>query len=254
MVFRDEIIEYINKEVLRIKEIKDESVNGLQIEGKEEVYKIVTGVSASLELFQKGVQNNADMIIVHHGLLWLGNPVSAIKGLFKERLKYLFDHNITLLAYHLPLDMNPDLGNNIILAKEIGLENLEAFGEYKGIKIGFKGVFSKPLHIEEVLNKIKNIVGSSLLTFLYGPKEVKKVGIVSGGASGEIKDAINEKLDLFITGEASEYVMYLAKEGKIHFVSAGHYYTEKFGIKALGEKVSKQFNIPVEFIDIPNPV
>lgn len=246
MANRDEIVRYLN-DYLKIDEIKDYGPQGLQVEGKEDVTKIVTGVSVNVELFEKARSVGADMIMVHHGLLWDRNS-HVVKGGFKKRLQTLLSENISLLSYHLPLDVHPELGNNALAAKNLELGNIEQLGEY-----GVKGTISAQ-PFQRFLIQVESIYQFQPLVFAYGPENVQHIGICSGGAERDITIAIDQGLHVYITGEASESTMHLAKEGNIHFIAAGHYATERLGIRALGEHIADKFNVKVEFIDIPNPV
>ncbi|NOY58621.1 MAG: Nif3-like dinuclear metal center hexameric protein [Calditrichaeota bacterium] len=246
MPHRDEIISYLDN-YLCIRDFKDYGPQGLQVEGKENVQKIVTGVSASVQLFEQAAKAGADMVIVHHGVLW-DRENHVLKGGFKKRVKTLLENDITLLAYHLSLDKHPELGNNALAAQKLGLENVEEFGE-----VGVKGDMS-PITIKELRGKIRLVFHFEPLIFAFGPEEIEHIGLCSGAAEREISLAIDEGLDAYITGEVSEPIMHLAKEGHIHFIAAGHYATERLGIRALGKHLGEKFNIDVEFIDIVNPV
>ncbi len=232
---------------LNIKDFDDYCPQGLQVEGSPNVNKIVTAVSVSVQLFERAIEENADTIIVHHGILW-NKENQIVRGSYKKRLKLLLQNDINLLAYHLPLDKHPVIGNNALAAKEFGLKDISEFGI-----VGIKGrvdecsldVFSKKVHA---------VYGVDPLVFSYGPDRITSVGICSGAAQRDITLAIEQGLDVFITGEVSESIMHLAREGQIHFFSAGHYATEKFGIKALGGIIADTFGLDVKFIDIPNPV
>jgi len=252
MVKRDDIIAYL-AEFLGVEEVKDSCPNGLQVEGREEVTRIITSVSASKELFRRAAEAKADMVIVHHGILWNGqNPV--IKGSFRKRIKRLLQDELTLLAYHLPLDRHPSIGNNYLAAQGLGLTQIRPFGKYKGQLIGFCGVLPQALPADAFFEKVNEFYATQSLVFPFGPKEVKSVGIISGGAQEDIYEAIDEKLDAYITGEVSEYVMHVALESGLHFVSAGHYATERLGIRALTAHLAGTFDAAVEYIDIPVPV
>jgi dinuclear metal center YbgI/SA1388 family protein len=247
----EQLNKYLNS-YLKIDNFTDYCPNGLQVEGKPTIKKIVTAVSASLELFNKAIEQEADAILVHHGIIWnYERPV--YKGSYRERVKVLLDNNINLFAFHLPLDAHPVVGNNAQLAKFLGLKSVKPFGDHKGQIIGFKGKIVKTTK-EKFFKKVENIVKRELLVFPFGPKNINNVGIVSGGAQKEFSQAISEKLDAYITGEVSEHIMYLSQEEKVHYISAGHYATEQFGVKALGNHLKTKFKIEVEFIDIPNPV
>ena len=248
---RTELTDYLNR-YLSIDDFSDYGPNGLQVEGRDEVKHIVTGVSASVELFEKAIEMNADAVIVHHGIIWdFERPV--YKGGYKQRVKLLLGNDINLFAYHLPLDAHPEVGNNFQIARTLGLKSLEPFGDYKGKFIGCKGrVDSIPADI--FISGVKKKINPDALVFPYGPETIRNVGIISGGAQKEVKQAVLNDLDLYITGEATEFILHYVKEEKIHYVAAGHYATEKFGIIALGDHLREKFDLKIEFIDIPNPV
>lgn len=252
MAKRDEIVKFIN-DYLEIDKLKDSGTNGLQVPGKEEVEKIILGVSASLELFQRAEKKGADMIIVHHGLLWEGSQW-RISHLLKGRLKFLFDNNFSLLAYHLPLDAHPEIGNNAQIAKKLGIKITSKFGEYKGEAVGWEGTFKRPRKFDELLKEINKVFGFKPWHLKGGKNILKTAAIVSGGGTGIIPEVIDKKIDVYITGETGEFIPQAAKEGEINYIAAGHYNTEKFGIQALGRLLEKKFKVKVEFIDIPNPL
>ena len=248
-------IDQLNKYLysyLKVDDFTDYCPNGLQVEGKSNIKKIVTAVSASIELFNRALKEKADAIIVHHGIIWnYERPV--YKGSYRERVKILLDNNINLFAFHLPLDAHLTVGNNAQLAKLLGLKTCKPFGDHKGQIIGIKGKIANTTK-EKFFKNVESIVKRKLLVFPYGPKNISNVGIVSGGAQKEFSQAISENLDVYITGEVSEHIKYLSQEEKVHFISAGHYATEQFGVKALGNHLKNKFKLDVEFIDIPNPV
>lgn len=242
MEFAREIVKDLNK-LLQIDLTPEQ--NGLQVEGVKEIKKIVFGVSANMALFEAAVKKGAQMLIVHHGLLW--GHEHKLTGVFGARIRFLIKHDLNLVAYHLPLDKHPVLGNNAGLAKLLGLKNLKPFGTYKGLKIGFKGNLNKPKSFESIFN----VLGGEGLNF--GPKKIKTVAIVSGGAHEMLEEAIIEKADLYICGSRDEYVQELAREGKINFIAMGHYNSEKLGILALKKYIDKKYKVSTEFIDIKNP-
>ena len=246
MVERDMITNYLN-DYLRITDFKDYGPQGLQVEGKETVEKIVTGVSASVQFFEKAAAIGADMIMVHHGILW-DRETPIIKGGHKRRLLALLKNDITLLAFHLPLDKHPEIGNNALAAKAFDMIDIEEFAD-----VGWMGAIPA-CPFDVLLKKVQELYDSDPLVFAYGPERIERIGICSGGAERHITEAIDNGLDAFITGEYTEPTMHLAKEGGIHFIGAGHYATERLGIRALGEHVAEKFDVQVEFIDIPNPV
>jgi len=248
---RDELSNYL-QEYLQVAEFEDYGPNGLQVEGHATIDRIVTGVSASVELFEKARQAQADAIIVHHGLIWnFERPL--YKGGYRRRVKLLLDHNINLYGFHLPLDAHREVGNNAQIAQLLNLAKVEPFGEYKGNKIGMRGELN-PLAPDKVFRMIKEKINPDSLIFAYGPDQIKRVGIISGGAQKEVKQAVLQNLDLFITGEVSEQTLHYVKEEKLHFVAAGHHATERFGIRALGDHLHTKFGVAVQYIEIPNPV
>lgn len=251
MVKRDAIVSHLNN-YLRIAAVADSSRNGLQVEGSREVSKIVLGVSASLELLKKAVKSGAEMVIVHHGIVW--DKPHIFKGALKEKLRLLFENNVNLLAYHLPLDMHEKTGNNIQILKYFGAGGIKPFGKYKDRHIGYKGTLRKPAALDKLAAILRAKLDSSPLCFSFGQTAVRKIGVVSGGGQGMLPEAIEEGLDLFITGEVSEFVQEMCREGKINFISAGHYNSEKAGIMALAGLISGKFGVKTEFADIPNPV
>lgn len=248
---RDDLEKYL-EEYLKTADFEDHGPNGLQVEGRSAVKKIVTGVSASVELIEEAISQEADAIIVHHGIIWdFERPV--YRGGYKQRLKLLLENDLSLFAFHLPLDAHKEVGNNFQIAAILGLQKLEAFGEYNGQPIGCKGLL-KSVEPEEFFALIQEKINAKALIFPYGPHRIRSVGVVSGGAQKEVRQALAHGLDLYLTGEASEYNMHIAKEEGIHFVAAGHHATERFGIRALGEHLQNRFDVSVEFIDILNPV
>ncbi|MBN1114091.1 MAG: Nif3-like dinuclear metal center hexameric protein [Oligoflexia bacterium] len=251
MADRNQIVSFIN-DYLKIKTIKDASLNGLQVEGTTEVNKIVFGVSASLELFRLAGERNADMIIVHHGLIW--NKPFAIRGIKLKRIRYLLENNINFLAYHIPLDLHPEIGNNARIIKLFKPENIEPFGFYDGNNLGFSGKLAKQLSIEDIEEVLKKELNSNPYTYRSGKKSVSSIAVVSGGAADMVYEAAENGIDLYITGENAEFVQETCREYSINFISAGHYNSEKPGITALQDLVSKSFRVNTEFIDIPNPV
>jgi dinuclear metal center YbgI/SA1388 family protein len=232
---------------------RDYGPNGLQVEGKAEIRKIVTGVSSCQELFTRAREAGADAVLVHHGLFWEGMPRTLV-GFQHRRVAELIRGEMSLIAYHLPLDRHAEVGNNAVACREIGLIDLKPFGDHDGLPIGFKGRFPQPIPAAELVERCRQIYGQEPFTFLEGPDPVSTLGIISGGAQSDIYTAIADGLDAYITGEVSEWVMNVAREAKIHYLAGGHYATERLGVRALGEHLREKFGIEVEFIDVPNPV
>jgi dinuclear metal center YbgI/SA1388 family protein len=246
MLKRDELTKYLNA-LLECDKFRDSAIQGLQVEGKDTVSSVATGVSVSEELFLKAIDAGTEMIIVHHGILWERDS-RVVKGILRKRLCMLLENNISLVAYHLPLDAHPLYGNNAVAAKRLGLTGLKRLGD-----IGFYGQV-KLTTLDSVAARVKGIFLSEPVVFGFGPRKIRRIGFCSGGAARDITHAIEEQCDVFITGEADEPTLHIAKEAGIHFIAAGHYATEKFGIQALGDHIAAIFRLPVQFFDIPNPI
>ncbi|OGS11385.1 MAG: Nif3-like dinuclear metal center hexameric protein [Elusimicrobia bacterium RIFOXYA2_FULL_58_8] len=250
MADRDKIVSFADA-YLGSKAVKDSSHNGLQAEGRPSVEKIAFGVSASLECIKKAAAWGADMLIVHHGLLWGG--AQPFRGPLKRKLELLFESGMSLCAWHLPLDKHPEAGNNARLLKMLGAKNLRPFGAYEGGTIGFSGSFAKPLRLEDIAAALAIKLDAEPLCFRFGPEKIKTAGVVSGGAADLFEQAVEAGLDLYITGEVSEHTQEFARESGANFISAGHYNTEKSGVIALAGVLEKKFGVKTEFIDVPNP-
>ncbi|MDR3168002.1 MAG: Nif3-like dinuclear metal center hexameric protein [Treponema sp.] len=228
----------------------DSSLNGLQVDNDgKEIQKIAFGVDACRETFERAVSCGAGMLFVHHGLFW-GTPL-PIRGIHRSRIQYLLDHNLALYAVHLPLDQHPQWGNNAALAELLGLENPEPFGLYHGRKIGYKGTFNPPISLEEGVKRISFMGRPPLGVFPFGKKENHSGAVVSGGAAEESVQAIDEGIDLYITGESSHSVYHHALEGKLNMIAGGHYSTEVWGVRRIMEQCGRQLNLDTEFIDVP---
>jgi dinuclear metal center YbgI/SA1388 family protein len=252
MTRRDELIAFLD-DLLASPGRPDYGPNGLQVPGAEEVDLVATGVSAQRELFEQAAAAGAQLVLCHHGIFW-GEPAGPVTEQLKARLKLLFDHDITLAAYHLPLDAHPEVGNNALICEGLGLQRGEPFGLAKGLPIGWVGHAAAPLALAELVERAKTLFGADPLVFDAGPPEIRRVGIVSGGGSSALDEAVAAGLDAFVTGEPTEYVMADAREGAIHFVAGGHYASETFGVRRLGELLHERFGVEHRFIDIPNPI
>jgi dinuclear metal center YbgI/SA1388 family protein len=231
----------------------DYGPNGLQVPGAETVDTVATGVSASVELFERAAAEGAQLVLVHHGLFWGAGAYGIDKALHR-RLKPLFAHGMALAAYHLPLDGHPEIGNNALLAQGLGATDPQPFAEHKGMPIGIAARFPEPIGAEELADRVRQLTNQVPLHLAYGPERIASIGIVSGGASDYLADAVAAGHDAFLTGEPAERVMTQAREAGIHFLAGGHYATETFGIRALGERLSQRFEIRHVFIDDPNPI
>jgi dinuclear metal center YbgI/SA1388 family protein len=228
----------------------DSSLNGLQADNDGAgITKIAFSVDANMETFTAAAGAGAGMLFVHHGLFW-GQPL-RIEGSHRERLKFLLDHNLALYAVHLPLDQHPELGNNAALSELLGITDKEPFGLYHGKKIGYKGTLSQPLTIEEAVKRVSFMDRPPLGVYPFGKRENRSCAVISGGAAFEALQAVEEGVDLYITGEASHSVYHQALEGRLNMIAGGHYSTEVWGVRKIMEVCASRLNLEVEFIDAP---
>ena len=247
-IMRSELVAYLN-EYLQIESFlaSDSSLNGLVVGGEDKkIGKIGYAVDACQASFDQAVRENVDFLLVHHGLFW-GAPL-AVTGSHYMRLATLIKHDINLYAAHLPLDAHPEIGNNIQIAKALGLEKIEAFSAYKGQTIGYKGILKEPKTLKEIANRL-GYEKTVLLPF--GKEKIQTVGIVSGGASRNVSDALSDGLDLYITGEVEHESYHVALEGGINVLGGGHYVTEIYGVRALAEHLRERFGLEAVFIANP---
>lgn len=230
----------------------DSALNGLQVASsrkRTEIKRVAFAVDASLISFQRASAWGADLLFVHHGLFW-GKALPVTGGHYR-RIRQLLESDLALYAVHLPLDMHPEFGNNAGIARLLGLEDLKPFGSYKGLKIGFSGYLNKAGTLDEIVAVLCGD-GRNVLSILpFGAEKIKSVGIVSGGAAAEVSDAIEEGLDLYITGDASHTVYHQCLESKINVIFGGHYLTEEWGVKLLSEKLKKEIGLETTFLSIP---
>ncbi len=249
---RDAIVSYLD-ELLDSPGFPDYGPNGLQVPGRETVRKVATGVSANRALIEAAAAAGADLLLVHHGLFW-SRQAQAIDRVMAGRLRPLFKQDISLVAYHLPLDAHLGVGNNALLAEAIGLEQTEPFAEHMGRMIGVRGRFAgEGITPAELVARV-GAHAQPPIAFLHGPERVRSVGVVAGAAADDLHAAAGLGLDAFVTGEPAERSQGAAEEEGIHFLAAGHHATERAGIHRLGELLAERFGIAHEFIDIANPV
>lgn len=245
-------LEQLLNQKLNSMAISDYAPNGLQVEGRAEVKKIITGVTASQALIDYAVEQLADGILVHHGYFWKSES-PCIRGMKGKRIKTLLVNQINLYAYHLPLDVHPELGNNAQLAQLLGVENLQPL-EQSAVSIPVFGHLTQPCSATEFAQRIEQKLGRKpLVCSDNAPELIRTIGICTGGGQGYIDLAAAKGLDAFITGEVSEQTIHSAREQGIHFFAAGHHATERYGIKALGDWLVQEYGFEVEFKDIDNP-
>ena len=252
MAARDELISFLDQ-LLDAQGFDDYGPNGLQVVGREDVRRVATGVSAHRELFERAAETEADMVLCHHGLFWGSEPI-AIDQRMKGRLVPLFRSDMSLAAYHLPLDAHPEVGNNALICGELGLRRGEPFGEARGRAIGFIGETDGALALDELADRCRSAFRRDPLVFPGDGRPLRRVGVVSGGGGSSLGEAIRLGLDAFLTGEPEEPAMADARESGVAFLACGHYATETFGIRRLGELLAEQFGVEHSFIEVPNPV
>ena len=242
------LISFLNNELKRSEFPKDESANGLQVEGSAAVNSIGLAVDACDYVFQRAAEKNINVLVVHHGLIWGG--IHSVSGVMKKRIKALLDADISLYACHLPLDWHPDYGNNAQLLKVLAIKRMGEFGEYHGKKIGYWGSLTNELSLKDFIGRVDKTLNTQSTALSFG-KKVKKVGIVSGGGWSAIYDAEKTGIDTLLVGEPSHSAYTLAEEMKLNVVFAGHYATETLGVRAVGDLLKKKFGLKTEFIDHP---
>jgi len=239
-------------DILKPHTIKDFCPNGLQVEGKNEIRTIVTGVTASQALIDAAIEKKADAVLVHHGYFWKGES-QPITGMKKRRIGTLLAHDINLFAYHLPLDIHPVIGNNAQLANLLDIE-IETGLEPVTNSVAMKGRLKTPLTGSEFANKIAKVLNREPLRSVVRDEKINTIALCTGGGQGYIDLAAEQGIDAYLTGEASEQTIHSSREQNIDFFAAGHHATERYGIKALGELLAKEHGFDVSFIDIDNPV
>jgi dinuclear metal center YbgI/SA1388 family protein len=248
-----DIIDELDR-LLQPQRFEDYGPNGLQVPGRARVARLATGVSAHAELFERAVAAKADLLVVHHGLFWGSGP-GPIDAALKRRLKILFDADLALAAYHLPLDAHPELGNNALLAGALGAEWSEPFARHRGEAIGaLAHMPDEGLPAQDLIARVQALTARAPLVFDSGPPHVRRLAIVSGAGADFLPDAVAAGADAFLTGEPAERVMAQAREAGVHFIAAGHYATETFGVRRLGEHLAERFELEHVFLDVPNPI
>lgn len=240
-------------ELLQTERVRDYCPNGLQVEGKQNITRIVTGVTASQALVDAAIEWDADAILVHHGYFWK-NEAPEITGMKKKRLQALLANDINLFAYHLPLDIHPALGNNAQLGKLLNAESITPLATVEPVGVLMQGEYPEPRSLSEVAALLQQLLGREVLAHDAGTnKIVRKLVWCTGGGQGYIEQAAAAGADLFISGEVSEQTIHVSRELDIHFIAAGHHATERYGVKALGEYLGANYPVQVKFIDIDNP-
>lgn len=250
MISRSQLVTYLDELLNPGGTIEDPSNNGLQVEGFDELNRVVFGVDACQALFDAAADRNADFVFVHHGLSW-GGGIRAVTDVVARRLRTLLSNGVSLYASHLPLDMHPEVGHNAVLAHELGLDQRRAFFPYHGTKIGWAGVLPKAAPVAEIAERIAEVAGGTPDIVGGADREVLNVGIVSGGGADAIDCCKAASVDCLVTGEFTHQHYHAALEADIPVIVGGHYATETPGVKAVMSRVQSLFDVQCEFIDLP---
>ncbi len=246
---REELVGYLD-ELLVPGKFRDYCPNGLQVEGRAEITRIVAGVTASQDLLDATVALHADAILVHHGYFWKGED-GRVTGIRRQRLATLLANDINLLAYHLPLDAHPELGNNAQLARLLGFVPESRFGEQD---IAWLGALAEPCDLSTLTARVSAVLGRQPQVIGGDDRMIRRIGWCSGGAQGYFEPAIALGVDAYLSGEISEQTVHLARESGVAYLAAGHHATERYGVQALAGHLARQFGIACEFVDLDNPV
>ncbi|GJL71246.1 MAG: GTP cyclohydrolase 1 type 2 [Nitrosomonas sp.] len=248
-MYRNELENYLNQ-LLDISRFRDYCPNGLQVEGRNEIHTVISGVTASLDLLHAAAAAKADAVLVHHGYFWRGEN-ERITGIKRHRIALLIAHDMNLFAYHLPLDTHQELGNNTQLGRKLGFIETNRFGEQN---IVVQGKLMRPITLGDLGAKISKKLSRDPLIIGETDKPIRHVAWCTGAAQSYFDEAIHRGVDAFITGEISEQTVHAARESGAAFIAAGHHATERYGVQALGEHIAQKFGVNHQFIDIDNPV
>jgi dinuclear metal center YbgI/SA1388 family protein len=252
LVSLNELADYCDH-LLEVDRFQDYCPNGLQVEGAASVEHILSGVTASQALIDAAAAGGADLLLVHHGFFWKGEQ-PCVTGMKRRRLRALLGRNISLLAYHLPLDAHPELGNNAQLAHRLGLVEQGRFGTGGGPELVCHGLLDPPVSVSAFADRLERSLGRTPLCIEGGGGHIARIGWCTGAAQSYLEEAARQGLDAFISGEISEPTVHIAREYGIHYFAAGHHATERYGVQALGEHLARRFAVEHSFVDIDNPV
>jgi len=247
------VLEEFLEETFQVSSTPDVSYNGLQFEGKKTIKKLITGVDGTVEFFEEALKRKADIVLVHHGIFWKGGEWKAIDKYAQEILEILMKGELNLYAIHLPLDLHPELGNNAQIAKKMGITIDDPFGQFLKQKIGVLGHLDKEISVAAFKKKVLDTIGPIITHLNFGKPKIRRIGIVSGGGWDSVTEPLvaEGEVDAILTGEVIHQGVASCRQRKIHLISAGHYATETFGVKATGAAIAEKFGIEHEFIDMP---
>lgn len=243
-----ELVSWLD-ERLRVSQVPDypNALNGLQVANRGRVSRVAAAVDASERAIQRAVASGCDLLLVHHGLFWDGNQ--PVTGRRYRKLRLLLEHDVALYSAHLPLDVHPELGNNALLARGLGIELEGEFAEYRGVPVGRWGQLE--LKREVLVARLDELLGARVRVVAGGPEVVRRVGVVTGGGGSAIGDALAAGLDTLVTGEGAHHTYFDAEEGGINVLFGGHYATETFGVRALASELADRFGLEWEFLELP---
>jgi dinuclear metal center YbgI/SA1388 family protein len=251
MTAREEIVAFLDEE-LDVRSVEDDSMNGLQVQGRGEVGKVALATDAALRIYRLASELGCGMIVAHHGILW--SRLTPITGVLHDHVRFLLEADINLYAAHLPLDLHPRLGNNAELVRMAGVRAPEPFGRYHGRDIGFMGKLEQEEALDDLAGRLASELGARPVVLPFGPGRVRSIGVVSGGGAFALNEAIAKGLDCFVTGEGAHWNHHLALEAGINVIYLGHYHTETPGVKAVGALLEERFGLETVFIDEPTIV
>ena len=240
------------RDLLRLDDLAgiDPSLNGIQVSRRNTgITRVAFAVDACMETFRRAVEQNADLLFVHHGIFW--GHETRLTGAHYERIRFLIENDLALYAVHLPLDMHPEVGNNAGMAAALGLHELRPFGTYRGQQIGYAGILPESRTIDQVAQTLFGGSEQTLGMLPFGPREIRSIGLVSGGAPHEVEEAIAARLDLYVTGDAAHTVYHRAMETGMNVIFGGHYLTETWGVRQLSRKLAASSDLDTIFIDVP---
>lgn len=244
-----ELVQHLD-ELLNIRDIQDVGFNGLQVDnGNQTVTKVAFAVDACMESFQQTVNAGAQILVVHHGLMW--GKLGPITGMTYDRIRLLIERQVALYGVHLPLDLHHEFGHNAQIATLLGLQEVERFGEFRGQPVGFMGRLPKPIYFKDFCQMYEEVNRGPITALPFGKETVETVAVISGDAALSCFEAMERNIDVFITGESNYIAYHPAREGKLNLIFGGHYHTEKFGLFALATHLETEFNLETVFFDIP---
>lgn len=252
MATLNEIVHYADR-LLDAPSFKDYCPNGVQVQGREKVTRLITGVTANRDLIETAIVRGADALLVHHGYFWRGEN-ACITGMKRQRLKRLLEHDISLIAYHLPLDAHAEVGNNVRLARLLGFTVEGPLDKGLDHTMGLYGKLAQALDAQALQQLIAQRLARPPLLIHAGAHPIRSIGWCTGAGQGFIEQAVARGLDAYLSGEISEPTVHVAREAGIHYIAAGHHATERYGVQALGEHLAHQFHLQHDFVDIDNPV